>query len=70
MKKYNWAEWIGFVFILIGFTMMLLQDSWEDNSFGGILENNLLFSSIGLLIWALGYMKRQAKEKKEKEQGS
>jgi hypothetical protein len=31
------------------------------------MGKNMMFSSGGLLIWALGHMKRQADEKKEKE---
>jgi uncharacterized membrane protein len=67
MKNTNWAERIGFLLILIGFIFMLLNDSWENNPIPKIMGKSMMFSSGGLLIWALGHMKRQAYEKKEGE---
>jgi uncharacterized membrane protein len=67
MKNTNWTERIGFLLILIGFIFMLLNDSWENNPIPKIMGKNMMFSSGGLLIWALGHMKRQADEKKEGE---
>ena len=46
---------------------MILNDSWENNPIPKIMGKSMMFSSGGLLIWALGHMKRQADEKKEKE---
>ncbi len=63
MKNLNWSERIGFVIILIGFVFMLINDSWENNPIPKITDKNMLLSSIGLLIWALGYMKREASKK-------
>ncbi|WP_369049393.1 hypothetical protein [Tenacibaculum sp. UWU-22] len=67
MKNTNWAERIGFILIIIGFAFMILNDKWESNPMPKIMGEYMLVGSVGLLVWALGHMKRQADEKKEKE---
>lgn len=64
MKNTNWAEKIGFVLIIIGFIFALLDGNWENNPIPSITKNSMFINSVGLLTWALGRMKRQAKEKK------
>ncbi len=66
MKNTNWFEKIGFILILIGFVFMILNTSWENNSIPYITEKNMVFTSVGILIWAFAYMKRKANEKKGK----
>lgn len=68
MNKTNWAEKIGFALIIIGFVFMLLEDLWKNNPIPKVLENNNLFYTIGLLIWALGYMITQADQKNKHSQ--
>lgn len=67
MKSTNLAEKIGFVLIMIGFIFLLLEKVWIDNPIPGIIKSNLLIGTAGLLIWALGRMKRDAEVKKQKE---
>ena len=67
MKNTNLAEKIGFVVIMIGFVFLLLEKIWIDNPIPGLIKSNLLIGSSGLLIWALGRMKRDAGVKNQKE---
>tara|TARA_R110000868_G_scaffold396002_2_gene668032 strand:- start:3769 stop:3996 length:228 start_codon:yes stop_codon:yes gene_type:complete len=67
MKKMNLAEKIGFILIIIGFIFMLLNSQIENNQFSGIVDRYQLFYWGGLAIWAIGYMGKEAKKKKEKE---
>lgn len=60
----NWGEKIGFVLIVIGFAFTLLNDTWKNNPIPELMDKNMLINSAGLLIWAMGYMKRQSNEKK------
>ena len=66
MKKTNLAEKIGFVIIILGVIFMVLNDKVENNPIQFITKEYLLFNSGGLLIWALGYMKRESDQKKNK----
>jgi len=65
MKNNNWAEKIGFILIIVGFVLMVLNDSWENNPIPNITKNNMMIGSLGLLTWALGYMKKQNEQKKK-----
>ena len=67
MKSDNLTEKIGFVLIIIGFVFLLLEKVWLDNPIPGLINNKILIGSVGLLIWALGRMNREAKEKMQKE---
>ena len=67
MKSTNLTEKIGFVLIIIGFVFLLLEKVWLDNPIPGLINNKILIGSVGLLIWALGRMNREAKEKMQKE---
>ena len=65
IKNSNLIKKIGFALIVIGFIFMLLNDVWENNPISGIMDKNLYFSSIGLIIWALAYQKRTDNEEKQ-----
>ena len=67
MKKTNLAEKIGFAIIILGVIFLILNDVWENNPFPNITKNYLFVNSLGLLIWALGYMKRENRQKPKKE---
>lgn len=68
MKNTNLAEKIGFVLIMIGFVFLLLENVWIDNPIPEITKKNLMFGSAGLLIWALGRMKKEVEKQKETDQ--
>lgn len=63
----NLAEKIGFGLIIIGFIFMVLNDRIEDSTFSVILEKYQLFYWGGLAIWAIGFIKKEAEKKKQKE---
>lgn len=65
IKNNKLIERVGFALIVIGFVFMLLNDVWENNPIPTIMEKNMYFSSIGLIIWALGHQNRISKEKEE-----
>ena len=67
LKNTNWAEKIGFILIMIGFLFGVFGDMWQNNPIPNITEKFMLINSLGLLIWAIGNMKRQADEKSKKE---
>jgi vacuolar-type H+-ATPase subunit I/STV1 len=65
MKNINWAEKIGLILMVFGFVFLILNDTWENNPIPQIMERNMMISSAGLLIWAIGHIKREADEKKK-----
>lgn len=65
IKNINLIEKTGITLIFIGFIFMLLNDLWEANPIAFIMEKNMYFSSIGLLLWALAYQNKKDKENKE-----
>lgn len=70
MKSTSLGEKIGFLFIVVGFVLVLLDMFWKDSPIGALTDQNLLFTSGGLFLWAFSRMIREGKEKKEKEQNS
>ena len=65
MKKYYALEWIGAALMMIGLVFMILENTWENNPIPFIIEEWLLFNSIGLLAWSFGYIKREGDMKRK-----
>ncbi len=63
IKNSNLLEKIGFALIIVGFVFMILNDTWKDNPIPTLMEKNMYFSSIGLLLWAFGNMRREKESK-------
>lgn len=61
----NNIEKLGFVAILLGFAFMLLERYVEHSTLVRIFSYHEILYWLGLLIWSVGYMARQSKEKSE-----
>ncbi len=66
IRKSRLVELLGFILIIVGFILMILNDAWDNNPIPNITEKNMYFSSIGLIIWALSYQSRKSEEEQEK----
>jgi len=66
MKKYNKLEIIGFVILMIGFILYIASPHIDIKDIYGNEKIFQIVIPIGLLIWALGHMKKE-KEQKEKK---
>ena len=65
IKSSSLMEKIGFSLIVIGFVFMILNDVWEGNPMPKVMDKNMYFSSIGLIMWAFGNNNRTNKEKNQ-----
>ena len=64
VKKIKLLEIIGFVIIIIGFVLMILNNQINNSHFSQISERYNLFFSVGFLIWAIGYFLKINKKTK------
>lgn len=62
----NFGEINGLVLIIIGFILMILNGKIEDDFFAKVAGRYELFYWGGIVIWAMGYMIKQEKKKKQK----
>jgi len=67
MKKYNNLELIGFVILMIGFILFVLGTFVEIPFVSYFGNKLLLITSLGLLIWSLGRMRKEKEEKDNKK---
>ncbi len=71
MKKTNKAENIGFIILVIGAFLWISEDKFPIEALDAIYPFGQGILWIGVLIWALGYMKKEreamAKKAKQKE---
>lgn len=67
MKKYNKLEIIGFVILIIGFILYITSQYIEIKIISENEKNFQLAIPVGLLIWALGYMKKEKEQKETKQ---
>lgn len=63
MKKTNHSEKLGFSLILLGFICMLVEGLFEAKLLSKVAAQYQIFYWLGLIIWALGYMKRKGDKK-------
>ena len=59
MHKYNKAEIIGFVLLVIGTILWVSEEYFAIETLSFINKIGQMVFWVGLLIWALGYMKRE-----------
>ena len=67
MKKYNKLEIIGFGILIIGFILYIASPHIEMKIISENEKNFQLAIPVGLLIWALGYMKKEKEQKETKQ---
>lgn len=67
MKKNNKAEIIGFIFMVIGAFLWISEDRFPIEILTEIYPVGQFVLWTGVLIWALGYMKKEREAKLAKE---
>jgi len=65
MKKYNKLELIGFAILMIGFILFVLGTFIEITFISDFGNKLLLITSLGLLIWSLGHMRKEKDNNKK-----
>lgn len=65
MKKYNKAEIIGFILLVLGAFFWFSEERFPIEVLSPIYPIGQFVLWIGLLIWALGYMKKEKAAQKE-----
>jgi len=64
MKKANIAEWVGMVLCIFSLVITFLED-YIPEALPSIMKDYMFWFWLGLLIWALGYLFRTEREKKQ-----
>ena len=67
MKKMNLLEWTGLIIFVLGFVFMIVKDllNISNPTIESILTQHQIMYWLGLGLWAMGYLMRENKKKKE-----
>lgn len=67
MQKKNKLEVIGFILMLIGGLFWLSEDMFPIEALGFLYPIAQILLWVGVVIWALGYMKKEKKALEQKK---
>lgn len=63
IKKVTIGEKIGFAILIIGLVLMILNNRIDNIVFTQISKRYNFFYSVGLIVWAIGYILKINKKK-------